>query len=62
MYAVTLRSLRQARRAQTQALMYNEQCRKIFMEILRHPRGIVALSLMHKHGIFVGVLTRLEKY
>ena len=55
-YAVTLRSLRQARRSQTQALMFNEQCRKIFMEILRHPRGIVALSLMHKHGILSAYL------
>ncbi|GIU34423.1 bifunctional uridylyltransferase/uridylyl-removing protein GlnD [Shewanella schlegeliana] len=55
-YAVTLRSLRRARRAQPQALMYHESCRKLFMQVLRHPRGIVALSLMHKHGVLSAYL------
>ncbi|MCL1147111.1 bifunctional uridylyltransferase/uridylyl-removing protein GlnD [Shewanella marinintestina] len=55
-YAVTLRSLRRARRAQPQALMYHESCRNLFMQILRHPRGIVALSLMHKHGVLSAYL------
>lgn len=55
-YAVTLRSLRRARRAQSQPLMYHESCRKLFMQILRHPRGIVALSLMHKHGVLSAYL------
>ncbi|WP_310655996.1 bifunctional uridylyltransferase/uridylyl-removing protein GlnD [Shewanella fidelis] len=55
-YAATLRSLRRARRAQPQALMYHESCRKLFMEILRHPRGITALSLMHKHGVLSAYL------
>ncbi|GIU46972.1 bifunctional uridylyltransferase/uridylyl-removing enzyme [Shewanella sairae] len=55
-YAVTLRKLRQARRAQPQALMYHESCRNLFMQILRHPRGIVALSLMHKHGVLSAYL------
>lgn len=55
-YAPTLRSLRRARRAQTQPLMENPACRQVFMEILRHPRGIAAFSLMHKHGILSAYL------
>ncbi|BFL83129.1 hypothetical protein LFREDSHE_15790 [Shewanella baltica] len=55
-YAPTLRSLRRARRAQPQALQENPLCRQAFMEILRHPRGIVALSLMHKHGVLSAYL------
>ncbi|RTR32659.1 bifunctional uridylyltransferase/uridylyl-removing protein GlnD [Shewanella atlantica] len=50
-YAPTLRSLRKARRAQTQALLNLPACRAVFSEILRHPRGIAALSLMHRHGV-----------
>ncbi|GIU46995.1 bifunctional uridylyltransferase/uridylyl-removing protein GlnD [Shewanella algidipiscicola] len=55
-YAPTLRRLRRARRAQTQPLMHHEACRAIFLEILRHPRGIAALSLMHSHGIMSAYL------
>ncbi|MCL1048506.1 bifunctional uridylyltransferase/uridylyl-removing protein GlnD [Shewanella abyssi] len=55
-YAVTLRSLRLARRTLKHPLIFNEQCRELFMEILRHPRGIVSLSLMHKHGILSAYL------
>ena len=55
-YAPTLRSLRRVRRALTQPLMLNEQCREIFMQILRHPRSIRAFSLMHKHGILSAYL------
>ncbi|MCE9685108.1 bifunctional uridylyltransferase/uridylyl-removing protein GlnD [Shewanella sp. AS16] len=55
-YAPTLRSLRLARRAQTQPLMEHAGCRQVFMEILRHPRGIAALSLMHKHGVLSAYL------
>ncbi|MGL5358690.1 MAG: [protein-PII] uridylyltransferase, partial [Shewanella sp.] len=55
-YAPTLRSLRRARRAQQQPLQENPQCRQAFMEILKHPRGIAALSLMHKHGVLSAYL------
>lgn len=55
-YAPTLRSLRRARRAQTTPLMENELCRAVFLEILRHPRGIASLSLMHSHGILSAYL------
>ncbi|MEI6858584.1 MAG: bifunctional uridylyltransferase/uridylyl-removing protein GlnD [Shewanella sp.] len=50
-YAPTLRSLRKARHLQTQALMNHPDCRAIFLQILRHPRGIASLSLMHRHGV-----------
>ncbi|MFQ6371269.1 bifunctional uridylyltransferase/uridylyl-removing protein GlnD [Shewanella sp. YIC-542] len=55
-YAPTLRALRHARHALQQPLMEHPQCREAFMEILRHPRGINALSLMHKHGIISAYL------
>ena len=50
-YSLTLRKLRTARRKLTAPMMQDEECRKLFMEVLRHPRGISALSLMHKHKI-----------
>ncbi len=60
-YAPTLRSLRRARRRQIQPLMDNPKCRKVFIEILRHPRGIASLSLMHKHGILSAYLPQWRK-
>ena len=55
-YAPTLRSLRKSRRQQSQALMNHADCRAIFLEILRHPRGIASLSLMHRHGVLSAYL------
>ncbi|MBR9726786.1 bifunctional uridylyltransferase/uridylyl-removing protein GlnD [Shewanella intestini] len=55
-YASTLRELRNARRSLTAPLQDDPQCRKVFMDILKHPRGITALSLMHKHGILSSYL------
>lgn len=55
-YAPTLRDLREARRSLTQPLMEQEDCRKVFLEILRHPRGIASLSLMHRHGVLSAYL------
>ena len=55
-YAPTLRSLRKARRSQTEALMNKPSCRAIFSEILRHSRGIASLSLMHRHGVLSAYL------
>ncbi|WP_299008626.1 bifunctional uridylyltransferase/uridylyl-removing protein GlnD [uncultured Shewanella sp.] len=60
-FAPTLRSLRQARDALTTPLMAIPECRKVFMEILRHPQGISALSLMHKHGIMSAYLPAWRK-
>ncbi|KFZ37173.1 protein-PII uridylyltransferase [Shewanella mangrovi] len=55
-YAPTLRALRNARRQLVQPLMERADCRKVLMEILKHPRGIFAFSLMHKHGILSAYL------
>jgi len=60
-YAPTLRLLRNARRALTSPLQDNPACRKVFMEILKHPRGISALSLMHQHGILSSYLPAWRK-
>ncbi|MCL1076998.1 bifunctional uridylyltransferase/uridylyl-removing protein GlnD [Parashewanella spongiae] len=60
-FAPTLRTLRRARRLLTQPLMLEPACRKIFMEILRHPKGISALSLMHKHNIMSSYLPEWRK-
>jgi len=50
-YASTLRQLRSARDAITISLSEEQACRTAFMSIIKHPDGIRALSMMHKHGI-----------
>lgn len=50
-YAPTLRQLRLARDGLTESLSDYEDCRHAFMSIIKHPDGIRALSMMHKHGI-----------
>ncbi|MBL4899489.1 MAG: [protein-PII] uridylyltransferase [Colwellia sp.] len=48
----TLRLMRNARRRLVSGLIDYAQCRKIFMAIIKHPRGLgLAFNLMHKHGI-----------
>lgn len=48
----TLRLMRNARRRQISGLIDYAQCRKIFMQLMRHPRGLgLAFNLMHRHGI-----------
>lgn len=48
----TLRLMRNARRRLISGLIDYEQCRQIFMAIIRHPRGLgLAFNLMHRHGI-----------
>jgi len=59
-YAPTLRQLRQARYYLTAPLSENRECRQAFMKILKHPNGISALSLMHKHGILASYLPAWE--
>ncbi len=59
-YAPTLRQLRQARHELEQPLSDIPACRKAFMQILKHPNGISALSLMHKHGILGSYLPAWE--
>jgi len=50
-YAPTLRLLRRARNGLTVPLSSLEPCRQAFMELLKHPNGIQAFSMMHTHGI-----------
>lgn len=59
-YAPTLRQLRNARFELAEPLSQNPACRKAFMSILKHPNGISALSLMHKHGILASYLPAWE--
>lgn len=48
----TLRLMRNARRRLISGLIDYAKCRNIFMQIIRHPRGLgLAFNLMHKHGI-----------
>lgn len=51
LYAPTLRQLRIARDGLTKPLSDEKKCREGFMNIIKHPDGIRALSMMHKHGI-----------
>ena len=48
----TLRLMRNARRRLISGLIDYEQCRQMFMDIIKHPRGLgLAFNLMHRHGI-----------
>lgn len=48
----TIRLLRNARRRLISSLQDYAECRKIFLKILRSPRGLgLAFTLMHKHGV-----------
>ncbi|GLP96724.1 bifunctional uridylyltransferase/uridylyl-removing protein GlnD [Paraferrimonas sedimenticola] len=60
-YAPTLRALRHHRRHQPVPLVEHPECRKVFMEILRHPRGIAGLSLMHKHNMLSAYLPQWKE-
>lgn len=50
-YAPTLRQLRLVRDTLRISLCDDDDSRKVFMNIIKHPDGIRALSMMHKHGI-----------
>jgi len=48
----TLRMLRNARRRLVSRLNDYAECRRMFIELIKHPRGLgLAFSLMHKHSI-----------
>lgn len=56
-YSACLRYLRDARRRLTQPLQAQPECRRLFMAILRHPRGLgLPITLMHKHGLLAAYL------
>jgi len=53
----TLRLMRNARRRLISGLIDYAQCRQMFMQIIKHPRGLgLAFSLMHRHGIISSYL------
>ncbi|WP_259337903.1 [protein-PII] uridylyltransferase [Colwellia sp. RSH04] len=53
----TLRLMRNARRRLISGLIDYAECRRIFMAIIRHPRGLgLAFNLMHKHSILSSYL------
>lgn len=48
----TLRLMRNARRRLISGLIDYAQCRTIFMDIIKHPRGLgLSFNLMHHHGL-----------
>ena len=48
----TLRLMRNARRRLISGLIDYAECRRMFMAIIQHPRGLgLAFKLMHRHGI-----------
>ncbi len=48
----TLRLFRNARRRLISGLIDYAECRRMFMTIIKHPRGLgLAFNLMHRHGI-----------
>jgi len=53
----TLRLMRNARRRLISGLIDYAECRRMFMAIIRHPRGLgLPLTLMHRHSILSSYL------
>ncbi|TWX69491.1 [protein-PII] uridylyltransferase [Colwellia demingiae] len=53
----TMRLMRNARRRLISGLIDYAECRRMFMAIIRHPRGLgLALTLMHRHSILSSYL------
>lgn len=51
-YSATIRELREARRCLTQWLQNIPECRAIFMQIVKHPRGMGhAFTLLYEYGV-----------
>jgi len=61
-YSPTLRELREARRCLTQWLQNIPECRTIFMQIIRHPRGMgLPLTLMYKYGVLAAYIPQWSR-
>ena len=56
-YSACLRQLREARRSLIFSLQELPECRHLFIDLLRHPRGMgLAITLMHEHSILAAYL------
>jgi [protein-PII] uridylyltransferase len=61
-YSPTLRDLREARRCLTHWLQNIPECRDIFMEIIRHPRGMGrAFTLMYEYGVLAAYIPQWSR-
>ncbi len=60
--AQTIRLLRNARRELEQPLSSDPQCRQLFLQLLRHPRGCGhAFRLMHQHQVLAHYLPQWQQ-
>ncbi|MEL0628125.1 [protein-PII] uridylyltransferase [Psychromonas aquatilis] len=61
-YSTTLRELREARRCLTHWLQNIPECRHVFMEIIKHPRGMgLPFTLMHEHGVLAAYIPQWSR-
>jgi [protein-PII] uridylyltransferase len=61
-YSSTLRELREARRCLTHWLQNIPECRSVFMEIIKHPRGMgLPFSLMYEHGVLAAYIPQWSR-
>jgi [protein-PII] uridylyltransferase len=57
----TLRLMRNARRRLVSGLMDYAECRRLFIAIMKHPRGLdLAFTLMHRHSILGAYLPQWQ--
>jgi len=61
-YSATLRELREARRCLTHWLQNIPECRSVFMEIIKHPRGMgLPFTLMYEHGVLAAYIPQWSR-
>ncbi|WP_028862530.1 [protein-PII] uridylyltransferase [Psychromonas aquimarina] len=61
-YSPTLRELREARRCLTHWLQNIPECRKIFLHIIKHPRGMgLAFTLMYEYGVLAAYIPQWSR-
>ncbi|WP_206006352.1 hypothetical protein, partial [Pseudoalteromonas sp. c7(2019)] len=61
-YSSTLRELREARRCLTHWLQNIPECRAIFMEIIKHPRGMgLPFTLMYEYGVLAAYIPQWSR-
>lgn len=61
-YSSTLRELREARRCLTHWLQNIPECREIFIEIIKHPRGMgIPFTLMYEYGVLAAYIPQWSR-